>query len=90
MIESVFRTMKSGFLYLHRIPTNKHLMRIMTDFVYEYNELRPHHSQSYYTPSEIYAGLNNTVDVTSLYESGYKCRYSENKTCSCDVCDNPK
>lgn len=90
MIESVFRTMKSGFLYLHRIPTLRHLVRIMTDFVYEYNELRPHHSQSYYTPSEIYNGVTNTVDTNSLYEKAYKCRYSENKSCSCVVCHKSK
>lgn len=86
MIESVFRTMKSNYLYLKKTKTRKKLLKVMQDFVFEYNELKPHFSMIYYTPSEIYSGMTNTVKTAHLYGDAFKKRYIENKTCPCTVC----
>lgn len=53
MIESVFRTMKSNYLYLKKSISQAQLQNALKDFVFEYNDEKPHHSLIYYTPSEI-------------------------------------
>jgi transposase-like protein len=90
MIESVFRTMKSTCLRLQNIRNRRHLIKTMRWFVYEYNELKPHHSQIYYTPSEIYAGKTDTVDVENIYKKAYRNRLDQNRNCACKVCRDDK
>lgn len=86
MIESVFRVMKSTYLYLHKIKNRKQLFKVLGNFVYEYNELKPHYSQQYYTPSEIYGDHTGYVNVKRLYKEATAQRFKDNKGCSCTVC----
>ncbi len=86
MVESVFRTMKSNYLYLRKTKNKSQLIKVMQHFVYEYNDLKPHFSMGFYTPSEIYLGNTNSVDVSGTSKRAFNDRINSNKTCSCRIC----
>lgn len=55
MIERWFRTLKTELIYPNEYCSPRALRHDLADFIKKYNELRPHESLGYATPSEVYA-----------------------------------
>ena len=54
MIERWFRTLKTEKIYINEYSSPKALRRDISDFIREYNEVRPHEALDYATPSSWY------------------------------------
>ena len=55
MIERWFRTLKTEKIYINEYTSPKALRRDITDFIREYNDVRPHEAIAYMTPSQRFA-----------------------------------
>ena len=55
MIERWFRTLKTEKIYLNEYHSPKELRKDISDFIREYNDVRPHEALAYTTPSAEFA-----------------------------------
>ena len=57
IIERWFRSLKCDKIYVNEYETPRELRAGITEYVIEYNTIRPHQSLEYATPEDIYLGL---------------------------------
>jgi transposase InsO family protein len=74
MVESIFRTMKYGYLYRMKIASMTDLRRSLRMCFEDYNEHRPHYALDEGTPSEVYGGEVLNRQDHAVYLSQAKVR----------------
>jgi putative transposase len=91
-IEAHNKILKQGWLYRKQIDEEEKLKKELENFVYEFNEVRPHHAIGGMTPSEMHEGCENYFDDTyrSVAREARKTRCRENKCNTCSNCPNTK
>jgi transposase InsO family protein len=87
MVESIFKTMKYGYLYRMKITNMTDLRRSLRMCFEDYNEQRPHYALDGGTPNEVYNGEVLNRQDHALYLSQAKIqRRAYNKENECGKC----
>lgn len=60
MIERWFRSLKTELIYINEYRNPKQLRKAISNYVEEYNTLRPHEALDYATPNEVYQASFST------------------------------
>ena len=55
MIERWFRSLKTEKIYINEYRSPKALRKDLADYIFEYNDIRPHQALDYDTPSNVFA-----------------------------------
>ncbi|WP_371359474.1 integrase core domain-containing protein [Cohaesibacter sp. ES.047] len=54
MVERAIRTMKEQCIHRHRFETIQHANRVIADWIFFYNNQRPHQALAMRTPAEAF------------------------------------
>jgi putative transposase len=54
MVERLIRTLKEQCLHRHRLETQRHAARVLSDWLQFYNTRRPHQALRMQTPADVY------------------------------------
>ena len=88
MIESWWRTLKNGWLYLNQLDTFTAVHRLVEFYVGEHNEVMPHWAHRGLTPNEVHYGSGDGIRERLAEERSRtrQLRIEVNRGTSCDAC----
>ena len=88
MTEAFWRSLKHGWLYLHRLDSLAFLRRLIESYVIAHNEVMPHSAFQGQTPDDVFFGIGDEVTkkLADARKTAREKRMKENRAARCSMC----
>jgi len=88
MIESWWRSLKHGWLYINHLDSMATLRKLLEFYVAEHNEVMPHSAFDGQTPDEMYLGRGDVVpdELARRRREARTTRMEQNRNVACCGC----
>jgi hypothetical protein len=86
--EDSWRSLKYGWLFLHRLDSFAALEKLIAFYVPEFNRVMPHSAFHGQTPDEMFFGSGNAVpdELAAARKQARAARLEANRALSCERC----